>query len=115
MNQRQVIVAAVAVGLVSAALWVWHESADNSDATPASVPSQAAAPTQLSPPAAQVAASDSTAPAPATQPQQAEPAPAAPDASQSAVSAPVEPQSVDTPEPAERKFARGGKPQPDQD
>jgi hypothetical protein len=115
MNQRQLIVAAAAVGLVSAALWVWRDSANNSDTTQAPLPAQkAAAPAQLSPPSAPVAASASSAPAPTTQPQQAEPAPAAPDVSQTAVSAPVEPANVDTPEPAERKFAQGGKPQPDQ-
>ena len=114
MNQRQVILTVVVVGLVSAALFAWHESADDADTTPA--PAQASAPTQATQPplpSDQVAASDATAPAPAAQPQ-AETTPAAPDVSQSAVSAPVEPPNVDTPEPAQRKFARGAQPQPDQ-
>ena len=114
MNQRQVILTVVGVGLVSAALWAWHESSDDPDATPA--PAQVSAPTeptQLSPPSGQVAASDAAAPEPAAQPQ-AEAAPAAPDVGQSVVSAPVEPPNVDTPEPAARKFARGGRPESDQ-
>ena len=113
MNQRQVILALVAVGLVSGALWVWLQSSDDSDTTPV----QAAAPiqaTEAPPPPGQVAASDSVAPAPVTPPPQTEPAPAAPDVSQSAVSAPVEPRNVDTPEPAERKFSRGAKPESDE-
>ena len=114
MNQRQVILAVVAVGLVSAALFAWHESSDDADATPA--PAQASAPTRTTqppPPSGQVAASDVAAPAPAAQPQP-EPTPADPEVSQSAVSAPVEPPNVDTPEPAERKFARGAQPASDQ-
>jgi len=114
MNQRQVILTVVGVGLVSAALWAWHESSDNPDAAPA--PAQVSAPTQatqLPPSSDQVAASDAAVPVPAAQPQ-LEPAPAAPDVSQSAVSAPVEPPNVDTPEPAQRKFARGGRPESDQ-
>ena len=115
MNQRQVILAVVAVGLVSAALWVWHQSADDSDTTPA--PAQAAAPTlaaPFSPTSSRVAASDPAAPAPAPVAQpQAEPAPA-PIVSQSAVTAPAEPPNVDTPEPAERKFARGAHRQTEQ-
>ena len=94
MNQRQVILALVAVGLVSGALWVWLQSSDDSDTTPV----QAAAPIQAT----------------EAPPPQTEPAPAAPDVSQSAVSAPVEPRNVDTPEPAERKFSRGAKPESDE-
>lgn len=112
MNQRQVILALVAVGLVSGALWVWLQSSDDSDTTPV----QAAAPiqaTEVPPPSDPVAASDSPASAPVTPPQP-EPAPAAPDVSQSTVSAPVEPRNVDTPEPAERKFSRGAKPESDE-
>ena len=112
MNQRQVIVAAVAVGLVSAALWVWHQGADDPDATPSQAAATPAKP--FSPAPGQVAASSESpaAPAPAAQPQ-AEPAPAQ-DVGQSVVSAPVEPPNVDTPEPAERKFAQGGRPKSDQ-
>jgi len=109
MNQRQVVLTVVAVGLVSAALWVWHESSDNADATPAAAPTRA---TQLPPPSGQAAASDAAATAPVTPPQP-EPVSAAPDVGQSAASTPVEPPNVDTPEPAERKFARGAQPQPD--
>jgi hypothetical protein len=114
MNQRQMIVAAVAVGLVSAALWVWHQSADNPDGTPAQAAATPANP--FSPSPAQVAASSgdsaTLAPAPATQ-RQAEPVPA-PDVDQSVASVPVDPPNVDTPEPAERKFAQGGRPKSDQ-
>ena len=114
MNQRQVIVAAVAVGLVSAALWIWHQSADNPDATPAQAAATPANPFSSSPGQIAVSSGDSAtlAPAPATQPR-AEPAPA-PDVGQSVVSAPVDPPNVDTPEPAERKFAQGGRPKSDQ-
>lgn len=113
MNQRQVILTVVAVGLVSAALWAWHQSSNNPDATAA----HSAAPTPanpFSPSSGRVAAaSDAAAPAPAAPPQP-QAAPAAPDVSQSTVSAPVEPPNVDTPEPAEQKFARGAHRQSEQ-
>jgi hypothetical protein len=113
MNQRQVILTVVAVGLVSAALWAWHQSSNNPDAPPA----HAAAPTPanpFSPSSGRVAAArDAAAPAPAAPPQPQAP-PAAPDVSQSTVSAPVEPPNVDTPEPAEQKFARGAHRQSEQ-
>src|SRR5215469_3960145 len=116
-NQRQVILAVVAVGLVSAALWVWRQTADNPDTPPA--PAQAAAPppaAPFSPTSSGVAASDSAAPAPAPAPPaqpQTERAPA-PDVGQSAVTAPAEQPNVDSPEPAERKFARGAHRQSEQ-
>jgi hypothetical protein len=113
MNRRQVILTVVAVGLVSAALWAWHQGSNNPDATPA----HAAAPTPANPfspsSSARVAASDAAPPAPAAPPQ-TQAAPAAPDVSQSTVSAPVAPPNVDTPEPAEQKFARGAHRQSEQ-
>src|SRR3569833_1231757 len=107
MNQRRVILPVVAVGLMAAALWYWRGSSEQPEAmTPtkgtASMqnafhgPSSGPAPTEP-PPASGSAVSAAAIPAP-----QVAPPPA---------SAPAEPpQSVDTPEPAQRKFARGGKP-----
>ena len=113
MNQQQVILTVVAVGLVSAALWAWHKGSNSPDA----IPAHAAAPTPANPfspsSSAPVAASDAAAPALAAAPSQADAAPAVPDVRQS-TSAPVEPPNVDTPEPAQRKFARGTRPEPDQ-
>ena len=104
MNQRGVILAVVAVGLVSAALWYWHGSGEQ-PATPAKStalqdafhrPSTAPAPIEPAP------ESDSAVKVDAVPVPEAAPPP---------VSAPPEPpQSVDTPEPAQRKFARGSKP-----
>jgi len=115
MSQRQVILTVVAVGLVSAALWVWHQSSNSPDASAA--PAAASTPANPFSPSssARVAASDALAPAP-TAPPQAEAAPAAADVGQSTTVTvpPVEPPSVDTPEPAQRKFARGAQPTPDQ-
>jgi monoamine oxidase len=105
MNQRGVILAVVAVGLVSAALWYWYGSAEQPAAPAKDTASlqgafhgSATGPDPWPAPSSQTAVSADAAPAPAPE---LAPPPAA---------APAEPpQSVDTPEPAQRKFARGGK------
>jgi hypothetical protein len=107
MNQRGVILAVVTVGLVAAALWYWRGNADQTDVAMTPAKSTASmqdafhgqsGPAPVEPaPASGTATSLAAAPA-----SEAAPPPA---------SVPVEPpQSVDTPEPAQRKFARGGKP-----
>jgi hypothetical protein len=114
MDQRRVILTVVTVGLVSAAIWAWHERPDRTEAAPA--PRQAFAPAQEAqlPPPVQSAPSDPALAVPP--PTQAEPASAAgaPEVDQSSVSAHVDPPSVDTPEPAQQKFARGARAEPDQ-
>jgi len=105
----RIILAVVIVALGAAAVWAWQEGSQHGDATLArAVP---AAPVQQPqvPAPDQVVVSDSS-PAPASLPQ-AEPAPVAPDVNQAT---PVEPPSVATPEPAQQKFARGGRAEPDQ-
>jgi len=107
MNQRRVILAVVAVGLVAAALWYWRGSSEQPGAmTPAKGTASmqdafhgpSSGPVPAEPPPASGSA-ESLAAAPA---REVAPPP---------VSASAEPpQSVDTPEPAQRKFARGGKP-----
>lgn len=107
MNQRRVILAVVAVGVVAAGLWVWHGSSPESEGTPAPAKVTALVPDNYSPSPAPVAPVSEHAPvallAPAAQ---------APGVDQSASSARAAepPPGVDTPEPADRKFARGGRP-----
>jgi cytoskeletal protein RodZ len=109
MNQWRVIVAVAIVALGSGAIWVWHEGSQNTDATPA--PAQASAPVQQSPiPVSEQSVVNNAAPWSSSS---AEPASVAPENNES-TSAAVEPTNVDTPEPAERKFASGGRPEPDQ-
>jgi hypothetical protein len=108
MNQRGVILAVVTVGLVAAALWYWRGSAEPTDV--AMTPAKDTASMQSAfhgsstgpAPAEPAPASGSTVSATAAPASEVVPPP---------VAAPTEPpQSVDTPEPAQRKFARGGKP-----
>ena len=114
MNQWRIVLAVVIVALGSGALWLWHEGSQSVDATPA--PAQEPAPVQQSsipaPVADQSVASAATPSAPSAPP--AQPTPAASEVTESATSAAVEPPNVDTPEPAERKFASGGRPDPEQ-
>jgi hypothetical protein len=110
MNRWRTILAATIVAV--AAAWVWHEGSGEGGATVAHT--QPVAPVQ--PPAlptlAQGSVSDPT-PAPPSEPQAA-PAAVQPEANQATTNVPVEPSSVDTPEPAQAKFARGGRADPDQ-
>jgi hypothetical protein len=107
MNQRQVIVSVVVVGLMSAAVWAWHVSAQQEDL--ARVPAKSSAPLRdaFYNPAAP-AGSTALGAVTTTTPQPAAPALAAPEADKNLVSAQAQvPPDVDTPEPAERKFAHG--------
>jgi hypothetical protein len=112
MNQWRVIVAVAIVALGSGAIWVRHEGSQNAGAT--RTPAGASAPVQPSPvPVSdQSVASDIAAAPPSSPPVEA--ASAAPQDNQSTTSAAVEPPNVDTPEPAERKFASGGRAESDQ-
>src|SRR6185437_11623944 len=108
MNQRQVILAVVAVGLMAAALWYWHGSPQREDVAVTPVKGTASmqdafhgapGPAPVEPPPLSGSAA-TIAPAPV------------PEVAPPPVSAPAEPpQSVDTPEPAQRKFGRGTKPE----
>jgi len=110
MNQRRIILAVVTVGLVSAAIWTWHEGSQQANAT---LPhAEASAPAQDAPvPPSDHGATTGAAPAVPSPPQSQ---PVSSDGDQSTASANVEPPSVDEPEPAQRKFASGGHAQPDQ-
>jgi hypothetical protein len=108
MKQRQMIMAVVVVGVVAAALWVWRENSTQPEVAmaPAKVaPMQDAFHQSSSAPAAVSESAPAAAPSPPPAPAPA----AAPEVDQAAVKAQAEPQSVDTPEPADRKFARGGR------
>ena len=114
MNPWRMILAVAIVALGSAAVWAWHEESQQLDATP--VHAELPALAQQSPlPAPDHAAVSEPAPAfaPTSSPQ-AEPAPAVSDGNQSTTSVVVDPPNVDTPEPAQRKFARGGRADSDQ-
>jgi hypothetical protein len=108
MNQRRMILAVVAIGVVSGAIWVWHESSQPTDVAHAPVKAQPQIQDAFhQPTSASVAVGE---PAPTTSgPPSAtsQPAPVAPGVDQNVVSAQGEPPNVDTPEPAQRKFARG--------
>jgi hypothetical protein len=112
MNRWRTILAATIVAMVAAAAWVWHEGSGEGDATVAHT--QPAAPVQQPalPTLAQGSVSEPT-PAPPSEPQAA-PAAVQPEANQATTNVPVEPPNVDTPEPAQAKFARGGRADPDQ-
>jgi hypothetical protein len=112
MMQWRMILVVVVVALGVAAIWAWQEGSQHGDATLARA--APASPFRQPPLPApdQAVVSDSSA-APASSPQ-VEPVPVASDGNQATMSAPVEPPSVDTPEPAQQKFARGGRAEPDQ-
>jgi hypothetical protein len=112
MNRWRTILAATIVAMVAAAAWVWHEGSGEEDATVAHT--QPAAPVQQPalPTPAEGSVSD-PAPAPPSE-QQAASASAQPEVNQATANVPVEPPNVDTPEPAQAKFARGGRADPDQ-
>ena len=112
MNQWRAILAATIVAVVVAAAWLWHEGSEDGDATVART--QSAAPVQQPalPTPAEGSVSDPT-PAPPSE-QQAASASAQPEVNQATANVPVEPPNVDTPEPAQAKFARGGRADPDQ-
>ena len=111
MMQWRMILAVLVVALGAAAIWAWQEGSQREDALVRAVPDTPVQQPQL-PAADQAVVSDSS-PAPASSPQ-AEPAPVASDGNQATTSAAVEPPNVDTPEPAQQKFARGGRAEPDQ-
>lgn len=108
MNQRRIILALVTVGLVSAAIWTWHERLQQANATLPHAEASAPAQDAHLPPSDHGATTDDR-PVPPPQSQ-----PVSSDGDRSTASANVEPRSVDEPEPAERKFASGGHVQPDQ-
>jgi hypothetical protein len=112
MMQWRMILAVVIVALGAAAIWAWQVGSQHGDATLArAVPAVPVQQPQL--PAPDQAVVSESSPAPTSLPQ-AEPAPVVSDGSQTATSAAVEPPNVDTPEPAQQKFARGGRAEPDQ-
>lgn len=113
MKQWRVILAVAFVALVSAAIWVWHEGSQPADTEVARA--EAPAPVQESrlPPPDDGAAGDPTPAAPASAPDEPGPDDAS-DGTQSTTTVAVDPPSVDTPEPAQRKFARGGHAESDQ-
>lgn len=110
MKQRQITLAVVVVALVSTGAWLWYRNSQPPEATHEPVKVTAlqdafhgptTAPASEGPPPAFDSATLQSAPTPA----------AAPEVEQPAVSAqPQPPASVDTPEPAQRKFARGSRP-----
>ena len=112
MKPWRMILAVVIVALGSAAIRASHEGSQQADATLVRVESPA--PVQQSPlPAPDHAAVSESAPSPASSPE-GEPAPAASDDNQVNASATVDSPNVDTPESAQRKFARGGHADSDQ-
>ena len=107
MNQWRVILAVVIVALGSGGLWIWHEGSSSVDATPART--EVTAPVQQSrvPESEQGVASDAIPAAPSPPP--AQPALVPSEDNKSTAGAAAEPPNVDIPEPAERKFASGGR------
>src|ERR1700733_10769902 len=112
MNRWRTILAATIVAMVAAAAWVWHERSGEGDARvahtqPAAPVQQPALPTLAQGPVR------NPPPAPPSEPQAA-PASAHPEVNQATTNVAAEPANVDTPEPAQAKFARGGRADPDQ-
>ena len=113
MMQWRMILAVVVVALGAAAIWAWQEGSQHGDATLAhAVPAAPVQQPQLPAPD-QAVVSDSSS-GPTSLPRADEPALVASDGDQGTTSVAVEPPSVDTPEPAQQKFARGGRAEPDQ-
>ena len=110
MNQWRTILAVTIVAVAGAAAFVWHEGSQDGDATPALAQPAAPVSAPIRQPTAPLVASE---PAPAV-PSEPPAAPAQPEVTQAAPSVPVEPPNVDTPEPAQAKFARGGRADPEQ-
>ena len=103
--KQQVIVGIVAVGLISVAAWLWQQRSRQLDAPPvaATVQTQQSAPpahTVAGPPVSSVPTVARAVAAPQTVPEYD---------TQPAASEPIEPPNMDAAEPAERKFARGGR------
>jgi hypothetical protein len=113
MKQWRVLLGIAIVALGSAAIWAWQEGLRPDSTLARAEPSVPAQQPPLPPPDQSTTNDPTPSPAPPSSPQ-AEPAPAVSDGDQTMPSAAVEPPSVDTPEPAERKFARGGRAEPDQ-
>lgn len=113
MSRLQIILTVTIVALAAAAIWAWQSGSQQS-AEPqvaSAAPSAAVRPPALPTPGE--AATRDPIPAPSSEPQAAS-VPAAPDVDQAATNVPVEPTNVDTPEPAQQKFARGGRADPEQ-
>lgn len=109
MNQWRTILVVMIV--VFAAVWASHEMSEHGGAPLARTqPSEPARPSPFSAPLA-AAATESSAPAPVTPP--AQPATVVSDV-QDTTAVDLTPPNVDTPEPAQAKFARGGRTDPDQ-
>ena len=112
MSQWRAILLVTIVALAAAAIWTRHEVSEQGDATllAREQPSAPVAQPPVSVPVIAAATESSTA------------VPAAPPAQPATVASDVEapaavdlpPQSMDTPEPAQAKFARGGRLDPDQ-
>lgn len=114
MKQWRVILAVTIAALGTGAFWVWHEGPQTVDTMPASAASSA--PIQQAPvaaPAPLVASDAAPDPAPPTAPPAEPAASVLPDNTQVTTNVAVEPPNVDTPEPAERKFAGGGRAESD--
>ena len=108
MNRRGVILAVVTVGLVAAAPWYWRGTADGPDVAMTPVKGTASLQGAFHGPSS---GPEPMEPAPASASTTSLAAAPAPEAAPPPANVPAEPpQSVDTPEPAQRKFARGGKP-----
>jgi hypothetical protein len=108
------ILAVTTVAVATAAIWAWHENSQPANArmTRAEGPPSTQVPPSTPATSEEVPAAPT--PTASSTPAPAEPTPAPTEDNQSAKAANVAPQSLDTPEPAERKFARGGRADPDQ-
>ena len=112
MAQGRTILIVALVGLGAAGTWVWQHNAAPSEVKVASAQT---APERAAPPPAPAVTPPATtepAPAPSATPKPPTPAALAPDHEQGAVNTATP--DVDTPEPAERKFAHGGRPATDE-
>jgi hypothetical protein len=104
MNRWRTILVVMIV--VCAAVWASHEMSEQGDATLARTqPSEPARPSPFATPLA-VAATESSTPAPVTLPAQLE---TVVSDVQGTAAVDLTPPNVDTPEPAQAKFARGGR------
>ena len=113
MNQVRIILAVAIVGLATAAIWTWHQNSQPADTKVARTEASTSPFRPQGPPIPTSANTPAPAPTPSTA-VKAETPPPPPEDNQSAASTNTDRPNVDTPEPAERKFARGGKADSDQ-
>lgn len=114
MKQPRIILAGAILVAAAAGIWAWHENSQPAE-PPLAHTDTSSFPAQPFQPSLNANSPSSPAPAPVAPPSPPSQPPAVtPENAEAATGAAVEPPNVDMPEPAERKFAKGGHADSDQ-